>query len=96
MKNVILQPRLRGIVRSTLGSIQLQFVKNDHNNKIKYSLYSKSKKISTAYIRLIQHQLTRKSLMISVGTATETVLVRKKGKVLSSLYRIGIKMEYLA
>ena len=34
--------------------------------------------------------------MISVGTATETVLVREKGKVLSSLYRIGIKMEYLA
>ena len=34
--------------------------------------------------------------MISVGTATETVLVRKKGKVLSSLYRIGIKMEYPA
>ena len=28
--------------------------------------------------------------MISVGTATETALVRKKGKVLSSLYRIGI------
>ena len=34
--------------------------------------------------------------MISVGTVTETVLVRKKGQVLSSPYRIGIKMEYLA
>ena len=34
--------------------------------------------------------------MISVGTATETVLVKKKGKVLSSLYRISLKMEYLA
>ena len=54
------------------------------------------KRRSTAYIHLIQHQLTRKSLMTSVGTATVTVLVRKKGKVLSSLYRIGIKMEYLA
>ena len=52
--------------------------------------------MSTAYIHLIQHQLTRKSLMISVGTATETVLVKKKGKVLSSLYRISLKMEYLA
>ena len=52
--------------------------------------------MSTEYIRLIQHQLTRRSLMISVATARETVLVRKKGKVLSSLYRIGIKMEYPA
>ena len=34
--------------------------------------------------------------MISVGTVTETVLVGKKGQVLSSPYRIGIKMEYLA
>ena len=34
--------------------------------------------------------------MISVGTATETVLVRKKDKVLSSLYRIDIKREYPA
>ena len=52
--------------------------------------------MSTAYIHLIQHQLTKKSLMISVGTATETVLVKKKDKVLSSLNRIGIKREYPA
>ena len=34
--------------------------------------------------------------MISVGTATETVLVKKKGKVLSSLCRIDIKREFPA
>ena len=34
--------------------------------------------------------------MISVGNATETVLVGKKGKILSSIYRVGIKMEYPA
>ena len=83
-----------------LGSIHLRFVKNDQNNKTNISntvcIATQIKRRSTAYIRLIQHHLTRKSLMISVGTATETVLVRKKGKVLSSLYRIGIKMEYLA
>ena len=34
--------------------------------------------------------------MISVGTATETVLVKKKGKILSSLCRIDIKREFPA
>ena len=83
-----------------LSSIHLQFVKNDQNNKTNVNntvcIATQIKRRSTAYIRLIQHQLTRKSLMISVGTATETMLVMKKGKVLSSLYRIGIKREYPA
>ena len=93
MKNVILQPR-RGLTRCMLSSIHLQFVKNDQNNKT--NINNTVKRMSTAYIHLIQHQLTKKSMMISVGTATETVLVKKKDKVLSSLYRIGIKREYPA
>jgi len=92
----VLQPR-RGIARSMLGSIHLQLVKNDQNNKtnINNTICIASQK--SIYCLYPPHSTSvNKSLMISVGTATETVLVRKKGKILSSLYQIGIKMEYPA
>ena len=79
-----------------LGSIHLQFVNNDQNNKtniINTICIASQKNI---YFLYPPHSTSVNKEVIDdlAGTATVKVLVRKKGKVLSSLYRIGIKMEY--
>ena len=82
-----------------LGSIHLQFVKNDQNNKtnIKNTIFIASQK--NIYCLYPPHSTSvNKEVIDDFGGNCNglTVLVRKKNKVLSSLYRIGIKMEYPA
>ena len=97
MKNVILQPR-RGIARCMLSSVHLQFVKNDQNNKtnINNTVCIASQKNVHCLYPPNSTSVNKEVNDDFGGTATETVLVKKKDKVLSSLYRIGIKREYPA
>ena len=97
MQNVILQPR-RGIARCMLGSIHLQFVKNDQNNKtnINNTVCIASQK--NIYRLYPPHSTSVNKEVIDDfgGNCNGDCVSEEKGRVLSSLYRIGIKREYPA
>ena len=97
MKNVILQPR-RGLTRCMLSSIHLQFVKNDQNNKtnINNTVCIASQK--NIYRLYPPHSTSVNKEVIDDfgGNCNGDCVSEEKDKVLSSLYRIGIKREYPA
>ena len=81
-----------------LGSIHLQFVKNDQNNKtnINNTVCIASQK--NIYRLYPPHSTSVNKEVIDDfgGNCNGDCVSEEKGKVLSSLYRIGIKREYPA
>ena len=81
-----------------LGSIHLQFVKNDQNNKtnINNTVCIASQK--NIYCLYPPHSTSVNKEVIDDfgGNCNGDCVSEEKGKVLSSLYRIGIKREYPA